>query len=41
MFGDWPHSRGLSAQKPDATLGCKVLNRLLVLGRPCSGAIAL
>ena len=34
-------ARGLAAQKVEAVIGCKALNRLLVIGRPGSVAIAL
>ena len=40
MLGDKLHARGLAAQKAEAAIGCKILNRLLVLGRPRSVAIA-
>ncbi|MFT7540326.1 MAG: hypothetical protein ACI9K5_001286, partial [Gammaproteobacteria bacterium] len=40
MLGDRLHARGLAAQKAEATLACKILNRMLVSGRPCSVAIA-
>ncbi|MFT5292078.1 MAG: hypothetical protein ACI82F_004163, partial [Planctomycetota bacterium] len=33
------HARGLAAQKAEVAIGCKVLNRLQVLGRPPSAAI--
>ena len=39
-LGDKLHARGLTAQRVEAAIGCKVLNRLLVLGRPRSLAIA-
>jgi IS5 family transposase len=38
MLGDRLHARGLAAQKVEAAIGCKVLNRLFVLGRPRSVA---
>jgi hypothetical protein len=41
MLGDRLHARGLAAQKVEAAIACKILNRLLVLGRPRSVAIAL
>ena len=41
MLGDKLHARGLAAQKVEAAIGCKILNRLLILGRPRSVAIAL
>ena len=40
MLGDRLHARGLAAQKVEAAIGCKILNRLLVWGRPRSVAIA-
>ena len=40
MLGDKLHARGLAAQKVEAAIGCKILNRLLILGRPRSVAIA-
>ena len=40
MLGDKLHARGLAAQKTEVAIGCKILNRLLVLGRPRSVAIA-
>ncbi len=40
ILGGKLHARGLSAQKAEATLGCKILNRLLDRGRPKSVAIA-
>ena len=40
MLGDKLRARGLAAQRVEAAIGCKILNRLLVLGRPCSVAIA-
>ena len=40
MLGDKLHSRGLASQKVEAVIGCKILNRLLILGRPRSVAIA-
>ena len=40
MLGDKLHARGLAAQKAEAAIGCKILNRLLFLGRPRSVAIA-
>ncbi|MFT5288783.1 MAG: IS5 family transposase [Planctomycetota bacterium] len=39
MLGDRLHARGLAAQKAEVAIGCKILNRLLVLGRPRSKAI--
>jgi hypothetical protein len=36
---DHLHSRGLAAQRVEAAIGCKILNRLLVLGRPRSVGI--
>ena len=40
MLGDRLHAGGLAAQKVEVAIGCKILNRLLGLGRPCSEAIA-
>ena len=40
MLGDQLNARGLAAQKTEVALGCKILNRLLGLGRPRSEAIA-
>ena len=40
MLGDRLHARGLAAQKTEVAIGCKTLNRQLVLGRPRSVAIA-
>ena len=40
MLGDKLHARGLAAQKAEVAIGCKILNRLLVLGQPRSVAIA-
>jgi hypothetical protein len=40
MLGDRLHARGLAAQKVELVIGCKILNRLLVLGKPRSVAIA-
>jgi hypothetical protein len=40
MLGDRLHARDLAAQKAEVAIGCKILNRLLVLGRLCSVAIA-
>jgi IS5 family transposase len=40
MLGGKLHARGLSAQKAEATLACKILNRLLDCGRSKSVAIA-
>jgi IS5 family transposase len=40
MLGGKFHARGLSAQKAEATLACKILNRLLDCGRSKSVAIA-
>ncbi|MFT4542821.1 MAG: hypothetical protein ACI835_005290 [Planctomycetota bacterium] len=40
MLGDRLHARGLAAQKTEVALGCKIMNRLLDLGRPKSVAIA-
>jgi hypothetical protein len=40
MLGDRLHARGLAAQKAEVAIGCKVLNRMLVLGRPKSVVIA-
>ena len=40
MLGDRLHARGLAAQRVEVAIGCKILNRLLVLGRPHSVAIA-
>ncbi|MFT5288756.1 MAG: hypothetical protein ACI82F_000813 [Planctomycetota bacterium] len=34
------HARGLATQKAEVTIGCKIMNRWLVLGRPSSDAIA-
>ena len=39
MLGDRLHARGLAAQKTEVAIGCKVLNRMLWLGRPKSVAI--
>ena len=41
MLGDRLHARGLASQKVEAAIGCKILNRLLILGRPRSVAIVL
>ncbi len=40
MLGDRLHARGLAAQKTEVAIGCKILNRLLGLGRPRSVALA-
>ncbi|MGK0482000.1 MAG: hypothetical protein ACJAQ3_001978 [Planctomycetota bacterium] len=40
MLGDRLHARVLAAQVVEVAIGCKILNRLLVLGRPRSKAIA-
>ncbi len=40
MLGDRLHARDLRAQEVEATLACKVLNRMLQFGRPRSVAIA-
>lgn len=40
MLGGKLHARGQAAQKVEAAIGCKILNRLLVLGSPRSVAIA-
>ena len=40
MLGNRLHARGLAAQKVEAAIACKILNRLLVLGRPRSVALA-
>jgi len=40
MLGDKLHARGLTAQKTEVAIGCKVLNRLLGLSRPRSVALA-
>jgi hypothetical protein len=40
MLGDKLHARGLAAQKTEVAIGCKILNRLLVLGRLRSVAVA-
>jgi hypothetical protein len=40
MLGGRLHARGLAAQKTEVAIGCKILNRLLDLGRPRSVAIA-
>jgi hypothetical protein len=40
ILGDKLHARGLSAQKAEARVGCKTLNRLLDCGWPKSVAIA-
>ncbi|MFT4542238.1 MAG: hypothetical protein ACI835_004705 [Planctomycetota bacterium] len=40
QLGDKLHASGLAAQKTEVAIGCKVLNRLLDLGRPKSVAIA-
>ncbi|MFT5732714.1 MAG: hypothetical protein ACJAZN_001191 [Planctomycetota bacterium] len=39
ILGDRLHARGLAAQKVEAAIGFKILNRLLVLGRPRSVGI--
>ena len=39
MLGDKLHARGLAAQKTEVAVGCKILNRLLGLGRPRSVAL--
>ena len=39
ILGDKLHARGLAAQRVEAVIGCKILNRLLALGRPRSVAI--
>ncbi|MFT7671353.1 MAG: hypothetical protein ACI8X5_004070 [Planctomycetota bacterium] len=40
ILGDKLHARGLSTQKAEVAIGCKVLNRMLECGRPKSVAIA-
>ena len=40
MLGDRLHARGLAAQKAEVVIACKILNRMLDLGRPKSVAIA-
>lgn len=40
MLGDQFRARGLAAQKTEVAIGCKVLNRMLALGRSRSVAIA-
>ncbi|MFT7485865.1 MAG: hypothetical protein ACI9F9_001716, partial [Candidatus Paceibacteria bacterium] len=40
MLGDRLHARGVAAQKAEVVIACKVLNRLLDLGRPKSVVIA-
>ncbi len=40
MLGDRLHARGLAAQKVEVVIACKILNRMLDLGRPKSVAIA-
>ncbi|MFT5732795.1 MAG: IS5 family transposase [Planctomycetota bacterium] len=40
MLGDKLHARGLAVQGVEAAIGCKILNRQLVLGRPSSVPIA-
>ncbi len=40
MLGDRLHARALAARKTEATVGCKILIRLLVLARPRSVALA-
>ncbi len=40
IIGGKLHARGLSAQKVEVAIGCKILNRLLDCGRPKSVAIA-
>ena len=40
ILGGRLHARGLSAQKAEVAIGCKILNRLLDCGRPKSVAIA-
>lgn len=40
MLGDKLHARGLAAQKTEVAIGCKILNRLLGLGRSRSRANA-
>ena len=39
IIGGKLHSRGLSAQKVEVAIGCKILNRMLDCGRPKSVAI--
>ncbi len=38
-LGDRLHARGLSAQRVEVVIACKILNRMLDLGRPKSVAI--
>jgi IS5 family transposase len=40
ILGDKLYARGLSTQKAEARIGCRILNRLLDCGRPRSVAIA-
>ncbi|MFT4541595.1 MAG: hypothetical protein ACI835_004056 [Planctomycetota bacterium] len=40
ILGDRLHARGLATQNAEVAIGCKVLNRLLDLGRPRSVVIA-
>ncbi|MFT4542231.1 MAG: hypothetical protein ACI841_002982 [Planctomycetota bacterium] len=40
QLGEKLHTRGLAAQKAEVAIACKVLNRMLCLGRPRSVAIA-
>ncbi|MFT7667992.1 MAG: hypothetical protein ACI8X5_000678 [Planctomycetota bacterium] len=40
ILGDKLHSRGLSAQKAEVAIGCKILNRMLGCGQPNSVAVA-
>ena len=40
MLGDRLHARGLAAHNVEAAIGCTVLKRLLVLGKPRSVTIA-
>ena len=40
MLGDRLHARGLAKQKMEVVIECKIMNRLLDLGRPYAVAIA-
>ncbi len=40
ILGGKLHARGLSAQKAEVAIGCKILNRMLECGRPKSVAMA-
>ncbi|MFT4540867.1 MAG: hypothetical protein ACI835_003327, partial [Planctomycetota bacterium] len=41
QLGDRLHARGLAAQKTEVLIACKVLNRMLQVGKPRSVAIVL